>query len=75
MGAIHVAGVEAAATLGAAVAEVLAEMRDRAARVGKPGGLSMEQFQTYMMYAAASLDALKKMGDIVEQSARAFHRA
>lgn len=74
MGSIHVEGVNTAETIAAAAQQVIAEMRRRALSVGKPGGLSAEEFQGYMMYANASLDALKKMADTVEQAVRAFHR-
>lgn len=74
MGSIHVEGVNTAEMLAWAAQEVIAEMRRRALSVGKAGGLSAEEFQGYMMYATASLDALKKMSETVEQAVRAFHR-
>ncbi|MBM3276121.1 MAG: hypothetical protein FJZ00_13290 [Candidatus Sericytochromatia bacterium] len=74
MGSIHVEGVATAQECAWAAQQVIVEMRRRALLVGKEGGFSAEEFQGYMMYATASLDALKKMTETVEQAVRAFHR-
>ncbi|MBM3266191.1 MAG: hypothetical protein FJZ01_00965 [Candidatus Sericytochromatia bacterium] len=74
MGSIHVEGVATAEMCAWAAQQTIAEMRRRALGVGKEGGFSAEEFQAFMMYATASLDALKKMSETVEQAVRAFHR-
>ena len=74
MGSIHVTGVNTMETISAGVQNLLQDIQAKSANVGKPGGMSPEEFQAYMLDMETRLDMMKKLMDSVEQAVRSFHK-
>ncbi|MBI6545243.1 MAG: hypothetical protein HY692_00525 [Cyanobacteria bacterium NC_groundwater_1444_Ag_S-0.65um_54_12] len=73
-GSIHVLAVNSVQDISTGVQALYTEIREKSKEVGKPGGMSPEQFQAWMLDMELRLNMLKKALDAIEQSAKSFHR-
>ncbi len=61
------------ATISGGVQQLLNDIKNKAANVGRPGGTSPGEFQAYMLDMQVRLDMLKKLIDAAEQATWRFH--
>ncbi len=66
--------VDPGARVASGVNDLLKDIKAKAEHVGRPGGMSPDEFHAYMLDMQTRLDSLKKLMDALEGAVRGHHR-